>query len=150
MELLCLCLRRLRLTGLARVTTEKRLCTCSAPAVALTLVWNWVSFFFLFLYCYMQDSLTLETDKEGPIHDVSWSPNSKEFGVVYGYMPAKTTIFNFRGVAKHTFPLGPRNTILFSPYGRFVLVAGFGNLAGQMDIFNVEKDYAKITTVEAS
>jgi translation initiation factor 2A len=23
-------------------------------------------------------------DKEGPIHDVSWSPNSKEFGVVYG------------------------------------------------------------------
>ena len=69
---------------------------------------------------------------------------------MYGYMPAKTTIFNFRGVAKHTFPLGPRNTILFSPYGRFVLVAGFGNLAGQMDIFNVEKDYAKITTVEAS
>ena len=32
-------------------------------------------------------------DKEGPIHDVTWSPNSKEFGVVYGYMPAKTTIF---------------------------------------------------------
>ncbi len=23
-------------------------------------------------------------DKEGPIHDFSWSPNSKEFGVVYG------------------------------------------------------------------
>ena len=23
-------------------------------------------------------------DKEGPIHDVAWSPNSKEFGVVYG------------------------------------------------------------------
>lgn len=81
---------------------------------------------------------------------MSWSPNSKEFGVVYGYMPAKTTIFNFRGVAKHNFPLGPRNTILFSPHGRFVLVAGFGNLAGQMDIFDVDKDYAKVTTVEAA
>ena len=23
-------------------------------------------------------------DKEGPVHDVAWSPNSKEFGVVYG------------------------------------------------------------------
>jgi translation initiation factor 2A len=23
-------------------------------------------------------------DKEGPIHDFAWSPNSKEFGVVYG------------------------------------------------------------------
>lgn len=92
----------------------------------------------------------VELDKEGPIHDVSWSPNSREFGVVYGYMPAKTTIFNFRGVPKHTFPLGPRNTILFSPTGRFVLVAGFGNLAGQMDIIDVDKDYNKVTTVEAS
>jgi translation initiation factor 2A len=87
-------------------------------------------------------------DKEGPIHDVSWSPNSKEFGVVYGYMPAKTTIFNQRAVATHTFPLGPRNTILFSPTGRFVLVAGFGNLAGQMDIYDLEKDYRKICTIE--
>jgi translation initiation factor 2A len=87
-------------------------------------------------------------DKDGPIHDVTWSPNSKEFGVVYGYMPAKTTIFNQRAVATHTFPLGPRNTILFSPTGRFVLVAGFGNLAGQMDIYDLEKDYRKICTIE--
>lgn len=87
-------------------------------------------------------------DKEGPIHDVSWSPNSKEFGVIYGYMPAKTTIFNQRAVATHTFQLGPRNTILFSPTGRFVLVAGFGNLAGQMDIYDLEKDYKKICTIE--
>jgi translation initiation factor 2A len=87
-------------------------------------------------------------DKEGPIHDVSWSPNSKEFGVVYGYMPAKTTIFNQRAVATHSFPLGPRNTIIFSPTGRFVLVAGFGNLAGQMDVYDLEKDYKKICTIE--
>lgn len=87
-------------------------------------------------------------DKEGPIHDVTWSPSSKEFGVVYGYMPAKTTIFNQRAVATHSFPLGPRNTILFSPTGRFVLVAGFGNLAGQMDIYDLEKDYRKVCTIE--
>lgn len=87
-------------------------------------------------------------DKEGPIHDVSWSPNSKEFGVVYGYMPAKTTVFNQRAVATHNFSLGPRNTILFSPNGRFVLVAGFGNLAGQMDIYDLERDYRKICTIE--
>ena len=90
----------------------------------------------------------ISLDKEGPIHDVSWSPNGKEFGVVYGYMPAKTTIFNQRAVATHSFPLGPRNTILFSPTGRFVLVAGFGNLAGQMDIYDMEKDYRKICTIE--
>ncbi|KAL3469162.1 eukaryotic translation initiation factor eIF2A-domain-containing protein [Aspergillus californicus] len=89
-------------------------------------------------------------DKEGPIHDVSWSPSSKEFGVVYGSIPAKTTIFNLRGVPQHSFPLAPRNTILFSPHGRYVLVAGFGNLAGQMDIYDMEKNYHKITTVEAA
>jgi translation initiation factor 2A len=81
---------------------------------------------------------------------VSWNPNSKEFGVVYGYMPAKTTIFNVRGKPTHTFPLSPRNTILFSPHGRFVLVAGFGNLAGQMDIYDMERNFHKIATVEAS
>ncbi|KAK4556380.1 hypothetical protein LTR86_006524 [Recurvomyces mirabilis] len=92
----------------------------------------------------------IHLDKEGPIHDVSWSPNSKEFGVTYGFMPAKTTIFNQRAVATHSFNLGPRNTIIFSPHGRFVIVAGFGNLAGQMDIYDLEKNYEKVCTVEAS
>ncbi|KAJ6781348.1 hypothetical protein PWT90_02759 [Aphanocladium album] len=88
-------------------------------------------------------------DKEGPIHDVSWSPNSREFGVVYGYMPAKATIFNDRAVATHSFPLSPRNTITFSPTGRFVLVAGFGNLAGQIDVYDLEKDHRKVCTIES-
>lgn len=92
----------------------------------------------------------MSTDKEGPIHDVTWSPSSKEFGVVYGYMPAKTTIFNTRAIATHSFALGPRNTILFSPNGRFVLVAGFGNLAGQVDIYDLDKDHRKVCTIEAS
>lgn len=92
----------------------------------------------------------IHLDKEGPIHDVSWSPNSREFGVIYGYMPAKTTIFNQRAVAQHNFNLAPRNTIIFSPHGRFIIVAGFGNLAGQMDIYDMEKNYAKVTTIEGS
>ena len=65
-------------------------------------------------------------------------------------MPAKTVIFNAKAQAVHTFPLGPRNTVLFSPHGRFILVAGFGNLAGQMDIYDMEKDIAKVCTIEAS
>jgi translation initiation factor 2A len=65
-------------------------------------------------------------------------------------MPAKTTIFNVRAVPQHDFDLGPRNTILFSPHGRFVLVAGFGNLAGHMDIYDLEKNYAKVCTIQAA
>ncbi|KAK5000286.1 hypothetical protein LTR66_000818 [Elasticomyces elasticus] len=89
-------------------------------------------------------------DKEGPIYDVSWSPTSKEFAVAYGYMPAKITIFNQRAVATHNFALAMRNTVLFSPHGRFLIVAGFGNLTGQMDIYDLEKDYEKVCTIEAT
>ncbi|KAF2400134.1 eukaryotic translation initiation factor 2A [Trichodelitschia bisporula] len=89
-------------------------------------------------------------DKDGPIHDVTWSPNSVEFAVVYGFMPAKTTVFNARAQPTHSFPLAPRNTILFSPHGRFVLVAGFGNLAGHMDVYDLSKNYYKVCTIEAA
>lgn len=91
----------------------------------------------------------ISLDKEGPIHDVTWSPNGREFGVVYGYMPAKTTIFNHRAILQHSFPAGPRNTISFSPNSRFALVAGFGNLAGQIDLYDLERDNAKICTIES-
>jgi translation initiation factor 2A len=88
-------------------------------------------------------------DREGTIHDFNWSPNSREFGVVYGYMPAKTTIFDARGNEVHSLPLAPRNTILFSPHARFIIVAGFGNLQGSMDIFDRQRQFAKVATIEA-
>ncbi|KAI5855499.1 eukaryotic translation initiation factor eIF2A-domain-containing protein [Tricharina praecox] len=92
----------------------------------------------------------VQLDKEGPIHDVIWSPDSKEFGVVYGFMPAKTTIFDCRANVVHSLPAGPRNTILFSPHARFVIVAGFGNLQGQIDIYDRQAGMRKITTIESS
>ncbi|KAL1890573.1 hypothetical protein Cpir12675_005325 [Ceratocystis pirilliformis] len=88
-------------------------------------------------------------DKEGPIHHFDWSPNSKEFGVVYGFMPAKAKIFNSRAVATHEFPTCPRNEIFFSPDGRFAIVAGLGNLAGQVDVYDLGKDYRKLCTIES-
>ncbi|KAF9265976.1 translation initiation factor eIF-2A [Marasmius fiardii PR-910] len=75
-------------------------------------------------------------DKEGPVHDFTWSPNSKEFGVVYGYMPAKTTIFDQRVRSVHSFDAAPYNFISFNPQGRLLALAGFGNLAGKLDIYD--------------
>ncbi|KAK6544194.1 hypothetical protein TWF694_000900 [Orbilia ellipsospora] len=89
-------------------------------------------------------------DKDGPISDFSWSPNSDEFGVVYGYMPAKTTIFDAKANPVTNLPLGPRNTIMFSPHGRLLLVAGFGNLQGQIDIYDRVNGMKKLATFEAS
>ncbi|KIJ63412.1 hypothetical protein HYDPIDRAFT_168589 [Hydnomerulius pinastri MD-312] len=87
-------------------------------------------------------------DKEGPIHDVAWSPNSKEFGVVYGFMPAKTMLFDQRVRTLHDFGSAPHNTISFNPQGRLLLLAGFGNLAGKIDVFD-RRTLTKITTIDA-
>ena len=32
--------------------------------------------------------------KEGPVHDVQWSPTGTHFMVVAGFMPAKTILFD--------------------------------------------------------
>ncbi|CDK29078.1 unnamed protein product [Kuraishia capsulata CBS 1993] len=89
-------------------------------------------------------------NKEGPIHDLAWSPTGREFGVVYGYMPAKTTFFDSRGDSIFSFPEDSRNTILFSPHAKYVLVAGFGNLQGTVDIYDRQDKFAKITSFQAS
>lgn len=70
--------------------------------------------------------------------------------MVYGFMPAKTTLFDSRANVVHQLPSGPRNTILFSPHARFVLVAGFGNLQGQIDVYDRQAGMRKIVTIESS
>ncbi|KAJ1949598.1 hypothetical protein EC988_004712, partial [Linderina pennispora] len=87
-------------------------------------------------------------DKEGPIHDVAWSPVEKEFVVIYGFMPAKAALFNHR--AEEVFDLGvaPRNFVRFNPHGRVLAIAGFGNLSGQVDLWD-RKKLKKIGTVDA-
>ncbi|RUS23444.1 hypothetical protein BC937DRAFT_86128 [Endogone sp. FLAS-F59071] len=88
-------------------------------------------------------------DKEGPIHDVTWSPNSKEFVVVYGSMPAQATLFDHRINAVKDFGLNPRNFVRFNPQGRILCIAGFGNLNGTVDMWDL-KTQKKITTFQAS
>jgi len=78
-------------------------------------------------------------DKEGPVHDIAWSPNSKEFVVVYGFMPAKAVLFDNKCNVIHDFGAYPVNTIKFSPYGQIISFAGLGNLAGEMFLWDREK-----------
>ncbi|KAJ2448877.1 hypothetical protein EV183_005202 [Coemansia sp. RSA 2336] len=87
-------------------------------------------------------------DRDGPIHDVAWSPTEKEFAVVYGFMPAKAALFNHR--AEPIFDLGtaPRNMVRFNPHGRVLALAGFGNLSGSIDLWD-RKRLVKIGSVDA-
>ncbi|KAF8507615.1 eukaryotic translation initiation factor eIF2A-domain-containing protein [Gautieria morchelliformis] len=87
-------------------------------------------------------------DKEGPISDFAWSPNSKEFGVVYGYMPAKAVLFDQRVRVLHDFGSSPINFISFNPQGRLILLAGFGNLAGKVDLYD-RRSLTRVCTLDA-
>ncbi|EGW34862.1 uncharacterized protein SPAPADRAFT_57955 [Spathaspora passalidarum NRRL Y-27907] len=92
----------------------------------------------------------IDLKREGPIHDITWSPSAREFAVSYGYMPSETTFFDSRGNEIHSLPTAPRNTILYSPHAKFVLVAGFGNLQGTVDVYDRQNKFAKVVSFEAS
>lgn len=87
--------------------------------------------------------------KNGPIYDVVWNPNSVEFCAVYGFMPAKATVFNLKCDPVFDFGTGPRNAAYYSPQGHVLVLAGFGNLRGQMEVWDV-KSYKLISKPVAS
>ncbi|KAL1500865.1 hypothetical protein ABEB36_006290 [Hypothenemus hampei] len=74
--------------------------------------------------------------KEGPIYSVQWSPKNHEFCVVYGFMPARATIFNLK--CEPCFELGSaaRNSIYYNPHGNILLLGGFGNLRGHIELWD--------------
>ncbi|KAH9842442.1 eukaryotic translation initiation factor eIF2A-domain-containing protein [Rhodofomes roseus] len=88
-------------------------------------------------------------DKEGPIHDFAWSPNSKEFAVIYGFMPAKAMLFDQRARSLHDFGTAFANFVSFNPQGRLITLAGFGNLAGKADIYD-RRSLTRVTSIDAS
>eukprot|EP00850_Spirogloea_muscicola_P006734 SM000032S12118 [mRNA] locus=s32:629671:633479:+ [translate_table: standard] len=150
------------------------------------------------------------SDKDGPIHDVQWSPLGDCFVVVYGcilqseyrrvmvtwdlplmlaahlplerrgvgdrisqsglekqtelslsqaypawsylsymhpldhpvhapVMPAKAALFDTRCRILFEFGSGPRNTVCWNPQGRFICLAGFGNLPGDLEFWEKHK-----------
>ena len=50
-------------------------------------------------------------NKEGPIHDVQWSPAGDEFAVVFGFSPSRTALFNSKCEMTFDFGEAPRNTL---------------------------------------
>ncbi|XP_029186195.2 eukaryotic translation initiation factor 2A-like [Acropora millepora] len=95
------------------------------------------------------DSSMVQLGKRGPIYSVQWSPNSKEFCVVYGFMPAKATLYNIKCDPVFDFGTGPRNDVFYNPHGNIICLAGFGNLRGQLELWS-RKDFKLISKPQAS
>lgn len=58
------------------------------------------------------------------------------FVIAAGTMPSHSTLFDMKGSPLYQYGAAHRNTILWSPHGRFLCIAGFGNLAGEMDFYD--------------
>ncbi|XP_014245203.1 eukaryotic translation initiation factor 2A [Cimex lectularius] len=81
------------------------------------------------------NQMNVSLAKEGPIHAVEWSPLANEFCVIYGAMPPKTTLFNTKAEPVFDIPCSPINSIYYNPQGNIVLLGGFGNLQGAVDLW---------------
>ncbi|PIO26219.1 hypothetical protein AB205_0034350 [Aquarana catesbeiana] len=94
-------------------------------------------------------SAVVQLPKNGPIYDVVWDKNSTEFCAVYGFMSAKATVLNLKCDPIFDFGTGPRNAAFYSPQGHILVLAGFGNLRGQMEVWDI-KNYKLISKPTAS
>jgi translation initiation factor 2A len=78
--------------------------------------------------------------KDGPVHDVAWSPRGNEFCALYGFMPARATLFSDSLRVLFELPGGPFNTARWNPFGRFLALGGFGNLPGDVLVLDRKAD----------
>ncbi|CAJ1942450.1 unnamed protein product [Cylindrotheca closterium] len=103
-----------------------------------------------------KDTVAVPLPQEGPVHDVGWMPNPSKpacFAVAAGKMPSMTSLHNGAdGTASFLFGNAHRNTIAWAPHGRFLCLAGFGNLAGGMTFWdrNKQKQIPPANPVTAS
>jgi len=74
---------------------------------------------------------------KGPIHDVAWNPTGQDFIAISGFMPAGSILYSNESVPKFEFGNHHRNTIKWNPFSRYVCLGGFGNLSGDMEIWDM-------------
>eukprot|EP00632_Arachnochrysis_sp_CCMP2950_P000229 CAMPEP_0185719568 /NCGR_PEP_ID=MMETSP1164-20130828/49000_1 /TAXON_ID=1104430 /ORGANISM="Chrysoreinhardia sp, Strain CCMP2950" /LENGTH=532 /DNA_ID=CAMNT_0028387229 /DNA_START=80 /DNA_END=1675 /DNA_ORIENTATION=+ len=78
--------------------------------------------------------------KEGPVADARWEPTKgREFIVIAGTTPAAAALYDLEARPLYSFGAAHRNVVSWSPHGRFLALCGFGNLAGDVDFWDVKK-----------
>lgn len=84
-----------------------------------------------------QEDCIVASADQGPVHDVQWSPTQDEFILCHGDLPCNISLHTGKKGAKTMdFGKGHRNTIRWNNFGRFFVVAGFGQLVGDVDFWD--------------
>jgi translation initiation factor 2A len=76
------------------------------------------------------------------ISDCAWSPDGNFFVALGGISPTTAVLFDTKGDAVYQLAQGPYNQICWNPQSRFVLLAGFGNMPGDIRLFEKKADNA--------
>ena len=66
-------------------------------------------------------------------------PRGDGFVVIAGRSPPAATLHDRRGVPVFSFGSGAFNTVRIAPHGRFLLLGGFGNMAGNVHLWDLGK-----------
>ena len=91
----------------------------------------------LYFFNAAQEKLSRVRAYDGPIHDFSWDPQGDKFVVISGFMPAGSVLYNNKNEPLFEFGKLNKNFIAWNPQGRFLCLAGFGNLNGDMEIWDI-------------
>lgn len=89
---------------------------------------------------------------EAPVQDARWSPTGDQFCLISGQTPFAIAMYDKEGEKTYEFAKARKNTIRFSTVkGRFLALGGFGNLAGELEFFDVaSKKPFKATRAECT
>lgn len=79
--------------------------------------------------------------KEGPVSDFAFNPaDPGKFILIAGRSPPQGTLHTLpKGEAVFSFGTGAFNTVKYQPQGRAVLIGGFGNMGGDLQIWDTAK-----------
>ncbi|KAL8438718.1 hypothetical protein Efla_001266 [Eimeria flavescens] len=91
--------------------------------------------------------------EEGPVFAAIWSPCTLEFAVCFGKVPSTVAVYD--GSSKVSSPKfclgqGMRTTVDFCPFATLLLWGGFGNLAGEIEVWNLRKKGIVAKTLSSS
>jgi translation initiation factor 2A len=88
----------------------------------------------------MTASANITGETGGPCHDACWSPTADEFIAATGKMPAELALYDGKtGSKRISFGVTRRNTLRWSEFGRTFIAGGFGNLPGDIDVWDKNK-----------
>lgn len=86
---------------------------------------------------------------EGLIYDTIWSNNENKFYICKGEMPAEISVYDRNGEFLYTYGSHKYNTLKLNFNEKMLLTGGFGNLSGDICIWNTQTK-KEITKTKAS